>query len=121
MKRIFVSNSKDVAWQARRCSGMNECSPGTKCRYMLMIKTQLKYCACVINVLSLYISKTGMKQYYVLFLRHLTFAQFMHIFHWLRCIWICMSLAKSPNARRLFKTYVYAKTIVILCYCSKCS
>jgi len=39
MKRICVSNSKDVAWQARRCSGMNECSPGAKCRYMLRIKT----------------------------------------------------------------------------------
>ena len=50
MKRIFVSNSKDVAWQARRYIGINECSPGAKCRYMLRIKTQLKYCAYVINV-----------------------------------------------------------------------
>lgn len=50
MKRIFVSNSKDVAWLALRCSGMNERSPGAKCRYMLRIKTQLKYRAYVINV-----------------------------------------------------------------------
>lgn len=38
MKRIFVSKSTDVAWQARSCSRMNQCSPGAKFRYMLRIK-----------------------------------------------------------------------------------
>jgi len=42
MKRIFVSNSKDVAWQARRCSGMNGCSSRAKMPLYVEDKTSVK-------------------------------------------------------------------------------
>jgi hypothetical protein len=72
-------------------------------------KTQFKYCAYVISVGSVYISNTSVRQWCVLVPRLLTLAQCMHIFYLFRCIWIYMSLAKSPNARRVRKTYVHGK------------
>jgi len=82
MKRIFVSNSKDVDWQARRCCGMNGCSPGANMPLYVEDKNSVKVLRlCYNRLITLHFKDRHETVLCVVVPPPPDTWQFMHIFH----------------------------------------